>query len=69
MLTRDLTSRAWGVGKLLLDDISQLKRDGVHQLVMATLVKLDKAEVLKTQKKFESKPDHLTIFKANHEES
>ena len=52
-LTRGLTGKAWDAIDHLLVDLDPLKVDGGHRLVVAALDKLDKAEVLQKQQRFD----------------
>ena len=48
-LTRGLTGKAWDIVEPLLADLTNLKKDGGHKLVLASLDTLDKEAVLKKQ--------------------
>ena len=52
-MTRGLTGRAWDAVEPLLADLEALKVDGGHKAVIAALEKLDKAEILRKQSKFD----------------
>ena len=52
-LTRGLTGKAWDAIDHLLLDLEPLKQDGGHRLVISALDKLDKAEVLQKQQRFD----------------
>ena len=52
-LTRGLSGRAWDAVEALLEDLGKLKTEGGHVLVIAALEKLDKAEILRKQSKFD----------------
>ena len=52
-LTRGLTGKAWDAIDGLLGNLDPLKVDGGHKLVVAMLDKLDKAEVLQKQQRFD----------------
>ena len=52
-LTRGLSGRAWDAVESLLEDLTKLKTEGGHKLVITALEKLDKAEVLRKQNKFD----------------
>ena len=52
-LTRGLTHKAWEAVESVLEDVAPLKQDGGHKLVLTALEKMDKAEVLRKQQKFD----------------
>jgi hypothetical protein len=52
-LTRGLTGKAWDIVEPLLADLTNLKKDGGHKLVLASLDILDKESVLKKRDKFD----------------
>jgi hypothetical protein len=49
-LTRGLTGKVWDIVELLLNDLAELKVDGVHKLILASLDTSDKESVLKQEK-------------------